>query len=358
MNILFVIPGLRTGGAEKMLVELIPQMKREGVNCSLLLFDRKKTHFSTLLEKEDIEIRYTFRQSFFNLLNLITFFNVIFSSKYDVIHCHLTYSQFWIALVSIFNIRKKKLITTEHSSNNRRRGKRLLNFVDKFVYSRFRWVISVSGAVQESLIGWIEPRNTSKYIVIENCVDIKKFSKAQPALRCEFGLSEKDIVLTMVGRMTDAKDQACIIKALSLLGDDYKAILVGDGETIGTNRLLAEKLGIGHRVCFTGERNDIAHILQMSDIYIQASHWEGLPTAPLEAMAAGKPTLGADVPGVRDVLSSRMMYRHADAEDLANLILKISAKADFKELLEEQQQILQRFDLTHIVKKHLEIYRK
>ena len=158
-----------------MLVELLPQLKREGVNCSLLLFDREKTYFSTLLENEDIQIYYTARKSFFNLLNVMTFLNVIFSSKYDIIHCHLTYSQFWIALVSFFNFRRKKLITTEHSSNNRRRGNRFLCYVDKFIYSRFHRVISISEAVQSSLLDWIKPRNVSKYVVIENCIDIKKF---------------------------------------------------------------------------------------------------------------------------------------------------------------------------------------
>lgn len=64
MNVLFIIPSLRTGGAEKMLVELIPQMKRERLNCSILLFDREKTYFSTLLENEGIQIRYTIKKSF------------------------------------------------------------------------------------------------------------------------------------------------------------------------------------------------------------------------------------------------------------------------------------------------------
>lgn len=358
MNVLFIIPTLRTGGAEKMLVELLPQLKREGVNCSLLLFDREKTYFSTLLENEDIQIYYTARKSFFNLLNVMTFLNVIFSSKYDIIHCHLTYSQFWIALVSFFNFRRKKLITTEHSSNNRRRGNRFLCYVDKFIYSRFHRVISISEAVQSSLLDWIKPRNVSKYVVIENCIDIKKFSNATPVLRSEFGMGDKDIILIMVGRMTEAKDQACIIKALTLLGDEYKAILVGDGDTLEGNRALAREWGVEHRVYFAGERNDIPNVLQVSDIYIQASHWEGLPTAPLEAMAAHKPTIGADVPGIRDVLPQKMLYRHSDFENLADLVLRVSSVNDIDSLLKEQQQILKRFDLTNIVKKHLEIYRK
>lgn len=358
MNVLFIIPSLRTGGAEKMLVELLPQMKREGVNCSLLLFDREKTYFSTLLENENIQIHYTVRKSFFNLLNMVTFLNVIFFSKYDVIHCHLTYPQVWIALVSLLNIRRKKLITTEHSSNNRRRGNRFLKYVDKFIYSRFHRVISVSEAVQDSLSGWIKPLDISKYVVIENCVDIKKFSKAKPALRSCFGMGDRDIILVMVGRMTEAKDQGCIIKALALLDDRYKALLVGDGDTIEDNRALACASGVEHRVCFAGERNDIANILRMCDVYVQASHWEGLPTAPLEAMAANKLTVGADVPGVRDVLPQKMLYSHSNPADLASLVLRVVTGNDADLILKEQQQLLQRFDIMNIVKKHLEIYRK
>ena len=75
-------------------------------------------------------------------------------------------------------------------------------------------------------------------------------------------------------------------------------------------------------------------------------------------MAAHKPMIGADVPGIRDVLPQKMLYRHSDFEDLADLVLRVSSVNDIDSLLKEQQQILKRFDLTNIVKKHLEIYRK
>ena len=64
------------------------------------------------------------------------------------------------------------------------------------------------------------------------------------------------------------------------------------------------------------------------------------------------------MPGIRDVLSQKMLYRHSDFEDLADLVLRVSSVNDIDSLLKEQQQILKRFDLTNIVKKHLEIYRK
>lgn len=258
--------------------------------------------------------------------------------------------------MSLFNFRGKRLITTEHSSNNRRRGKKIFRILDKFVYSRFDRVISISPAAQNQLLEWIKPKNISKFTVIENCVDIKKFRDAFPLSRKEFNMGNSDVILTMVGRMTEAKDQSCLIKAMTLLDSKFKLILVGDGETLEENKNVAKELNLTDRVFFCGARNDIPRILKTADYYIQASHWEGLPTAVLEAMASGLVTIGADVPGVRDILPEELLYKHSDYKELANLILKTSSVPSKSSLIERQNQIVRRYDIFDISDRHKEIY--
>lgn len=356
MEILHIIPSMKTGGAEKMLVELLPKINDKRTKCSLLLFDRTNTYFLETIKNAGISVEYTNSPSFFSPLNIFSFLRILISKKYDVIHCHLTYPQYWIALMSLFNFRGKRLITTEHSSNNRRRGKKIFRILDKFVYSRFDRVISISPAAQNQLLEWIKPKNVSKFSVIENCVDIRKFREAIPIPRKEFKMEDSDIILVMVGRMTEAKDQSCLIKAMTLLDSKFKLILVGDGETLNENKNVAKKLDLTDRVFFCGARNDIPQILKMADYYIQASHWEGLPTAVLEAMASGLVTIGADVPGVRDILPEDLLYKHSDYKELANLIIKISSVSCKSSLVERQNQILRRYDIADISERHKEIY--
>lgn len=356
VEILHIIPSMKTGGAEKMLVELLPKINDETTKCSLLLFDRTNTQFLASIKNAGISVEYTKSSSFFSPLNIFSFLRVLLSNKYDIIHCHLTYPQYWIAFMSFFNLKGKKLITTEHSSNNRRRGKKIFRILDKFVYSRFDKVISISPAAQNQLLEWIKPKNVSKFSVIENCVDIRKFREAIPIPRKEFKMEDSDIILVMVGRMTEAKDQSCLIKAMTLLDSKFKLILVGDGETLEENKNVAKKLDLTDRVFFCGARNDIPQILKMADYYVQASHWEGLPTAVLEAMASGLITMGADVPGVRDILPDDLLYRHSDYRELANLIGRISMSPFKSTILERQNQIVDSYDISYISDKHKNIY--
>lgn len=356
MEILHIIPSMKTGGAEKMLVELLPKINDQSTKCSLLLFDRTQTYFLETIKNACIPVSYTYSSSFFSPLNMFSFLKVLFSNKYDIIHCHLTYPQYWIAFMSLFNFKGKKLITTEHSSNNRRRGKKIFRILDKFVYSRFDKVISISPAAQHQLLEWIKPKNVSKFSVIENCVDIRKFREAIPIPRKEFKMEDSDIILAMVGRMTEAKDQSCLIKAMTLLDSKFKLILVGEGETLEENKNLVKKLDLTDRIFFCGARNDIPQILKMADYYIQASHWEGLPTAVLEAMASGLITIGANVHGVRDILPEDLLYRHSDYKDLANLIDRISMSPFKSSILEHQNHIVNSYDISYIRDKHKNIY--
>ena len=51
MKILHVITSLRTGGAEKLMVDLLPRMKAEGLEIDLCVFDGVRTPFYEEMEK-------------------------------------------------------------------------------------------------------------------------------------------------------------------------------------------------------------------------------------------------------------------------------------------------------------------
>ena len=58
MKILHIITSLRTGGAEKLMVDLLPRLRDLGNEVELLLFDGTKTPFYETLKKEGIKIHY------------------------------------------------------------------------------------------------------------------------------------------------------------------------------------------------------------------------------------------------------------------------------------------------------------
>lgn len=88
-------------------------------------------------------------------------------------------------------------------------------------------------------------------------------------------------------------------------GRDLHLFLVGTGEDAAELRQLAGATGApGIRLLdeWVHERDRIRAVLSAGDLYVFPSRHEGLPVAPLEALACGLPVVGADAQGVRDVV--------------------------------------------------------
>lgn len=109
--------------------------------------------------------------------------------------------------------------------------------------------------------------------------------------------------LTMVARVGWPKDHALLIKALAKCQNSTWVMnFVGGGDTTRLQKL-AQKAGIGERVHFLGERNDVAEILEnKTDIFLLISAWEGFPLSTLEAMRASLPVIVSDAGGAREAL--------------------------------------------------------
>jgi glycosyltransferase involved in cell wall biosynthesis len=60
-----------------------------------------------------------------------------------------------------------------------------------------------------------------------------------------------------------------------------------------------QQLGISAHVRMPGGRDDIGDILPAIDLFALPSHWEGMPNALMEAMAAGRPVVASDIDGIR-----------------------------------------------------------
>jgi glycosyltransferase involved in cell wall biosynthesis len=103
-----------------------------------------------------------------------------------------------------------------------------------------------------------------------------------------------------VARMVPQKDFATLLRGAVGLKGDWRIQLVGDGPERPGLEALSRQLKLQDRVEFLGRRLDVGHLLAQADIFVLASHWEGLPISILEAMRAGLPVIASDVGGVKE----------------------------------------------------------
>lgn len=350
MRILHVITSLRTGGAEKLMVDLLPRLRKLGNEVELLLFDGMHTPFYNLLEQTGIKIHHLSLGG--NVYNPLNIFKLIkFIKNYDIIHTHNTACQYFVPLAKSLSNAKCKLFTTEHSTNNRRRAYEIFKNIDKFIYNKYNGVISISSKATESLTHFIG-QNINVF-TIENGVDITKYSQLK-----QINLCERDKIITMVAGFREAKDQDTLIRSMSLLPNEYKLWLVGEGERRKILGNLVIELGLTDRVKFWGIRYDIPQILEQSHIVVLSSHWEGLSLSSIEGMASGRPFIASDVDGLREIVDGYgILFPHQDAKTLAKEIESLcNNKEKYNRVAHACQEKAKQYDINLMAKKYNHIY--
>lgn len=120
-------------------------------------------------------------------------------------------------------------------------------------------------------------------------------SEALPAQFTAFFEKRGKTVVSM-GRAHEVKGFWHLLKCMKLVKEaekDAKLVIIGDGD-YGEYKALAEKLGIGESVLFTGVQKNPFRIVARCDVYALTSLSEGFPNALIEAMCAGVPAVAAN----------------------------------------------------------------
>ena len=355
-KILHVITSLRTGGAEKLMVGLLPKLRDLGNEVELLLFDGVDTPFRQQLEQSNIKIYATrIGESVYDPRNISYLRNII--NNYQIIHTHNTSPQLFAALAKSLSPKARTLlVTTEHNTTNRRRDNFLFKPIDKWMYRQYATVICISEQAETNLRQYLND-NSSKICTIYNGIDLPNFSESSNQ---SLNRHDSHIVVTMVAAFRKQKDQATLIRAISLLPKSIHLQLVGDGEIelIENCKSLVRQLNISDRVSFLGMRTDVPEILNASDIVVLSSHYEGLSLSSLEGMASGKPFVASDVDGLHEIVNGYgVLFPHEDAQALAEIILKLSEDKNFAEQIAIKCQARARqFDINIMANHYNTIY--
>lgn len=145
--------------------------------------------------------------------------------------------------------------------------------------------------------------------VIPNAVNVEHFSQQYPEadltiLKNHLGKKKTDYFLITTSRMVAKNAVDEVIRALPLLSNDVKFLVLGVGPEEEMLRKLAKEKGVEHRVQFLGQvrHEDMPKYLKISDVFIRPSRSEGLGNSFLEAMAAGIPVIATPVGGIPDFL--------------------------------------------------------
>ncbi len=357
MKVLQVITSLRTGGAEKLILDSVPIYQKKGINTDVLILSDENTVFRNKLEKDTNGNVFSLTKG--SVYNPLLIFKIIpYLKQYDIIHAHLFPTLYWVVLAKCATLfSKTKIFYTEHSTDNRRRSHFFLSKIDKFIYSKLSFVGCISQGVFDNLNTYLSKFNRIK--VIYNGIDLSTFKKQNRSLRNHF-FANTDNIIIQVSSFRHQKDHETLINALKLLPSEFKLLLVGDGPLRGKREQQVQDLELTQRVLFLGIRNDIPELLNSSDVVVLSSHNEGFGLVIVEGMAANKPVIASDVSGIKEIVENfGLLFDKGNAEDLANKIMSLYKDENYYQKIQKACFLRANdFDINNMVDLYIYEYKK
>jgi len=242
--------------------------------------------------------------------------------------------------------------------------------INKNWFSRFKYntsllnkIISISEAIKKVLIAdGIAPE---KVITIHSGVDLHKYDDVAPAknLKRHYGIPPDHLIVGTVAAMVGHKDYPNLLKAAKIVinrQDKITFCALGDGPDQNDILDLAQQLQLGKRFVFVGFQKDVGQFLKLFDIFVLASHLEGLGTSLLDAKAVGLPVIACEAGGISEAISHEtdgLLVPPKNELALAEAILKLANDSELrKNLSANALEMVKNFDIKNTVAKNIQLY--
>jgi len=284
--------------------------------------------------------------------------NIIKSEKVKLIHAH-TAKAHAIALYVKLVCPDVKLIVSRRVDFHIGR-----NFMSrwKYINRRIDKFLTVSGKIRDILIeDGVDPE---KVITVYSGIETSRFEKkvSTAHLYKEFNIKKGTVIIGNVAALVDHKDQATLLKAVSLLPSKlkFKVFIVGEGELENDLKQLASALKIEDKVVFTGFRNDIPELYKFFHIFALTSKEEGLGTSVLDAMANSLPLAVTKGGGISEMVEEGQGGFLAEVRDSVQIARILEAFIKDPALRKRygafNKKYVERFHVKNTVAKTVMIY--
>ena len=298
VKVLELLPSLNYGGAQTMIINLCSYIDYKSVQCDFIIDHGNMLDMKELVESFGAKV-YTM-PSFkgFNIKQIIDAWDKFFSEHdYDIIHCHIrSYASF------IIDIARKHGIKTIVHSHNTSNGKSIGGVIKTLLQYPLRRMGDYYFACSKQAGEWMFGEEICKqdnFYVINNAVDTDLFTynkKIRNEYRKMFDIKD-DRVFIQVGRLSAQKNYLFtldLFKEYLKQDNSARLFIVGDGELESDIRNRINQLNILDNVTILQHRNDVSSLLQMADVFLMPSLYEGLSVACVEAQSTGIVCLCSD----------------------------------------------------------------
>lgn len=369
MKVIQIIPRIRKGGAERIVLDICNELsKRDGVEVLLITFsdDNGYPFLTDNLNWKVVSSSISLSMLHKNVLKVDDLQRTIEDFAPDVIHSHL----FEAEIVSR-SCSYPEAKWFSHCHDNMRQFKNFSfktlfdkslftnHFEKRYIVDRYRKNGGTHFiAVSKDTLSYFEKSVDFPVTFMPNAINYDMFFQNR-----DYASLGSKVVLVNTGTLNDNKNQILLLKIAKELYSrnyDFEMNLLGDGP----NRKMLEdsvaEMGLWKNVFVRGAVNNVQDYLHNSDIYLHSSLSEALPLSNIEAMAAGLPIIILDGKGNRDLVeqgrNGYMIYEQ-DVNQFADRITEMwNDKSKYRDMSIYAQRFAKKYDIKNYVDNLLNMY--
>jgi len=364
INILFILPSLGIGGAERQVVDLVNGISEDKFNIFLLTFEKELDLIKNINKGKVTFYNYPRRYKFdFSITKNIA--EVIDKEDIDIIHWTNQIALLYGFLGKMRAMKKVKFIGAIHTTINRDFKNEMF---DWFLYAPLMTFCKVIITVcQNQRIHWSRkyPLLADKFITIHNGIDMEKFKdtmskEEKRELKKLLGIRDDEFTVAILSAFRPEKGHEYAFRALKNLvnaGKKIKLLLIGNGKRKDYLQLLSRKLTISANIIWIGYQKDPRQYISICDILLIPSYAvETFSIAMLESLSMGKPVIATDIGGASEVIMDNINGFLVKPKDISSIIETLERLAVNENLRKElsdnaRESVIGKFCVSKMVSK-------
>lgn len=294
---------------------------------------------------------------------------IIKKTKPDIVYLHSSKAGAIGRIALLFNFKIKVLYNAHGWYFNAKISKlkrKIFTTIEKILAIKTDKIINISKAEYDSAINAKIARK-SKMCIIENGIDFSKFKdcdKYREITRKKYAVNNDDILIGVVGRISEQKDPMTSIKAFKMFNDKYKNskfMFIGDGKLKKDIIQYSKNQNIENNLIITGWINDVEKYIPALDIAILPSKWEGFGLAIIEYMICRKPIIATKTGGIADIIKDERNGFLIEIESKNELYECLLKYVENEKRMEEVKQynynyVISNYNIDRVVKDHIHIF--
>lgn len=358
-DIWYLIGSLEVGGAERTLVDLVNNLEPDQFDVTIWTIAEPGPFASDV--KDHVRVRSLEATSKADVRTPVRFVRALRRERPDILQSFLFYDNTLATIAGQFSSDTTVITGVRAVPNEPSTGRTLVRRVTCRLADH---IVSNSEAGVDFIVDHGADRDDVS--VVHNGRDLEAYrnGEATPELRESLGIPAGAPVVGTVGRLIERKGHYDLLEAWPMVLEEHpeaELLIVGDGPEREGLEEQARELGVWDSVQLPGTRDDVPALLDLMDVFAFPSHFEGLPGALLEAMAAGLPVVATPVDGNAELIDdeeSGLFVPVGDPNALAREVRRICSHPQLGESLgdEAAHVAATEFSLDQMVKAFTTLY--